>query len=91
MLSVLVHGRDGEGSGLSDQEIRDQVVTLIAAGYETTSAAMGWALYCVGAEPDLQRRLQAEIAAATGGESPTPESLTRMPLLRGVVSETLRL
>lgn len=67
VLSVLVHGRDGTGSGLARQEIRDQMVTLIAAGYETTSAAMGWALYGLGSRPDVMAEARAEIAAHTDG------------------------
>lgn len=91
VLAMLVHGRDGTGSGLSDDEIRDQVISLIAAGYETTSAAMGWLLYAVGARPQLQDRLRSELHEVTAGDPPTADDLARMPLLAATVSETLRL
>lgn len=91
VLATLVHGRDGTGSGLTDQEVRDQVVTLIAAGYETTSAAMGWALYALGGDPGLLGRVRAEVRQVTAGAAPTVEHLPRMPLLSAVVTETLRL
>lgn len=91
VLATLVHGRDGEGSGLSDLEIRDQVVTLIAAGYETTSAAMAWVLYTLAAHPDVLRRARAEVAEVTGGERITLEHLPRLELVDAVVTETLRL
>jgi cytochrome P450 len=91
VLGLLVHGRDGEGSGLTDQEIRDQVVTLVAAGYETTSAAMGWTLYALGGHPRALRRAGAEVAEVIGDRVPTAEDLRSLGYLRAVVSETLRL
>lgn len=91
VLATLVHGRDGSGSGLSDLEVRDQVVTLIAAGYETTSAAMGWTLYALGGRPDLLARVRAEVLEVTGGAAPTMDQLSRLELLSAVVTETLRL
>lgn len=91
VLSVLVHGRDGAGSGLSDQEVRDQVVTLIAAGYETTSAAMGWAIYALAGRPDFLARVRAEVAGVTGGAAPAASQLPQLELLGAAVTETLRL
>lgn len=91
VLATLVHGRDAEGGALTDREIRDQVVTLIAAGYETTSAAMGWILYALGGHPEAMRRARDEVLAVTGGAAPTPEHLRRLPWLSAVVTESLRL
>lgn len=91
VLPMLVHGRDGTGSGLTDQEIRDQAVTMIAAGYETTSAAMGWLVYLLGTHRGWQERARAEVAEVLGGRPPSPEDLPRLPLLRAIVDETLRL
>lgn len=91
VLSTLVHGWDDRGSGLSDLEVRDQVVSLIAAGYETTSGAMAWLVHSVGSDPDLQRRLRAELDAATGGAALTAAALRDLPLLAATVTETLRL
>ena len=88
VLSTLVHGRDDRGSGLSDLEVRDQVVSLIAAGYETTSGAMAWLVHSVGSDPDLQRRLRAELDAATGGAALTAAALRDLPLLAATVTET---
>lgn len=91
VLAVLVRGRDGSRSGLSDLEIRDQVVTLIAAGYETTSAALGWALYGLGGRPDLIERARSEVLDVTGGELPTAEQVGRLKLTDAIISEALRL
>lgn len=91
VLTTLVHGRDGAGSNLSDLEIRDQTVTMIAAGYETTSAAMGWTLYALGGRPDLVERARAEVVEVTAGEPPTVEDLDGLRLLDAIVTEALRL
>ncbi len=56
VLALLVNGRDEDGGGLSDEEVRDQAVTLIAAGYETTSAAMAWAIHLAVTHPAAARR-----------------------------------
>ncbi|MGH3875925.1 MAG: cytochrome P450 [Actinophytocola sp.] len=60
VLAMLVNGRDEDGGGLSDQEVRDQAVTLIAAGYETTSAAMAWAVHLLVTHPEARQRAAAD-------------------------------
>jgi hypothetical protein len=89
VLSWLLEASDPEGDGarLSDQEVRDQVVSLIAAGYETTSAAVGWTVWASLANRGVWERLRAEV----GDEPITPERLRTMAYLDGVVSESLRL
>lgn len=91
VLAILVGGRDGSGSGLTREEVRDQVVTLIAAGYETTSAVMGWALYGLGGRPDALAAAVAQTREVIGGG---PITVEHLPALRGVdavVNEALRL
>ncbi len=91
VLAVLVGGRDGSGSGLSREEVRDQVVTLIAAGYETTSAAMGWALYGLGGRPDALAAAIAQTREVVGEGPVTVEHLPHLTWADAVVSESLRL
>lgn len=91
VLATLVHGRDGDAAGLSDQEVRDQVVTLIAAGHETTSAAAGWMTCQVGTHLQVRDRAAAEVRNVLGGREPTAADLAGMVYLQAVVSETLRL
>lgn len=81
VLTRLIAARDeeGGGGGLSDVEITDQVISLIAAGYETTSAAAGWAMHAMLADPDVGRAVR-ESPSGSGWRYPD-----------GVVSETLRL
>ncbi|WP_082043563.1 cytochrome P450 [Mobilicoccus massiliensis] len=88
---LLVHGRDGQGSGLLEGEIRDQAVTLIAAGYETTSAAMGWILYLLGTHVEWQRRAIAEVDGVLGDRAPEAGDLARLHVVHAIVDEALRL
>ena len=78
---------EGEGTRLTDQEVRDQVVSLIAAGYETTSAAVGWTIWAALANAGVWERLRAEVGALPVDA----ERLRSMTYLDGVVSESLRL
>ncbi|GAB3718714.1 cytochrome P450 [Nocardiopsis nanhaiensis] len=91
VLPLLVHGRDGQGSGLDDQEIRDQVVTMIAAGYETTGAAMGWIVHLLGLHPAWQAQARDEVASVLVERAPGPDDMDRLQLVRAIVSEALRL
>jgi len=88
ILAALVHGRGEDGAELTDEEVRDQAITLIAAGYETTSAAMAWAVHRLLRTAGAWERLRAEVEAAG---PPTASSLAETPYLNGVVQETLRL
>jgi len=89
VLSWLLEASDPEGDGarLTDQEVRDQVVSLIAAGYETTSAAVGWILWAALSNAGVWGRLRAEV----GPDPIDAERLRALPYLDGVVSESLRL
>jgi len=89
VLSWLLAAADpeGEGSHLDDQEVRDQVVSLIAAGYETTSAAVGWTLWAALANPGVWERLRTEV----GEGAVDGERMRTMTYLDAVVSESLRL
>ncbi|OLF18756.1 cytochrome P450 [Actinophytocola xanthii] len=91
VLALLVRGRDGDGGGLTDEEVRDQAITLIAAGYETTSGAMAWAVHALLTHPEVERRAVAELRSVLDGAPPGAEDLARLPYLRAVVSESLRL
>ncbi|SFO95881.1 hypothetical protein SAMN05421810_101522 [Amycolatopsis arida] len=91
VLTSLVHGRDENGAALSDLEIRDQAVTLIVAGYETTSAAMAWAIYSLLSTPGVWERAQHEVREVLGHRPPAAEDLKHLGYLNGVVQETLRL
>jgi cytochrome P450 len=92
VLSALVaaRGEDGE-EALTDLEVRDQVLSVVAAGYDTTSAAAAWLVQALGSHPEVRREVEAEVRAALGGRPPTAEDLRRLPLVEGLVKEVLRL
>lgn len=85
LLGTLLEARDGEGRGLEDREIREIVVTLLAAGHETTALALAWTLHLVALHPEVDARLAEEARTASG--VPTGA----LPLARAAVREALRL
>lgn len=90
VLHDLVHGRDVDGRALTDEEIVDQVITLIIAGHETTSAALSWAVYLLLTNPDAYAAARAEVRDVLGAEAPVAADLTRLAYLGRVVQESLR-
>ncbi|MCI0394012.1 MAG: cytochrome P450 [Chloroflexi bacterium] len=91
VMALLVATKDETGDFLSNLEVRDQVVSLIAAGFDTTSAAMGWAVYAMLKEPAIWERARAEVEQVTGRGPLAVEHLGQLPYLDWVISETLRL
>jgi cytochrome P450 len=89
ILSLLMSARDEEGNPMSDKELRDELMTLLFAGHETTATAMSWALYWTHCYPEIKEKVLQEVA--TLGNNPDTISLTRLPYLSAVCSETLRI
>jgi cytochrome P450 len=90
ILAWLIEAQDADGPGLSDQEVRDQVISLIAAAYDTTSSAIGWIAMRLADDPALRAAVRAEVHEATNGEQLTIEHLPQLRLTAGVVNEVLR-
>lgn len=78
-------------AGLSDALIRDQLLTMLIAGHDTSTALLAWALYLIGRHPEVQAALWAEIDAQLGGAIPTADNIKKLKYLRAVIDETLRL
>jgi cytochrome P450 len=92
ILSLLITARDEDGSGFSDSEIRDQLMTLMFAGHDTSTSTLTFMLYELARHPQVLAQLQAEQDAVLGGQPPTPEQLEReLPYLGMVLDEVLRL
>ncbi|MGO9385508.1 MAG: cytochrome P450 [Mycobacterium sp.] len=91
MLTMLISGRGDEDYALSDNEIRDSIISLITAGYETTSGAMAWAAYTLLTLPGAWDTAADEVHRVLGDRPPTAEDLAALTYLDGVVHETLRL
>ncbi len=92
LLALLLEARDQEtGEGMSDRQLRDEVITLLVAGHETTAVALTWTWYLLARHPHAERALHAELAAVLDGRPPTPEDLPRLTYTRMVLDEALRL
>lgn len=92
LLSLLLSARDEEtGQGMSDKQVRDEVLTLLIAGHETTSNALSWTWYLLSQHPEVERRLRAELDEVLGGNLPTVEHLPDLKYTRMVLEEALRL
>jgi cytochrome P450 len=92
LLTILMLARDAEtGETMSDAQLRDEVMTLMIAGHETTANALSWLWYLLDRHPDEQERLRAELVIATGGRLPAVEDLPQLPRMKAVIQETLRL
>lgn len=85
ILSLLLAARDEQGEGLTDQELRDQLMTLLLLGHETTASSLAWAIYWCYCEGDRLAQLQAEVEGAD------PLTLAGLPYLNAVCQETLRI
>ncbi|GLC37963.1 hypothetical protein PLESTF_000605900 [Pleodorina starrii] len=92
LLTSLLLSRDEDGSGMSDRALRDELMTLLVAGQETSAILLGWAAALLAAHPGVQARAAAEVAAVCGRDAPpTAASVRHMPYLESIVLETLRL
>ena len=92
LLSLLLRARDEEDrTGMTDRQLRDEVMTLMLAGHETTALALSWAWYLLTQHPVADAKLTAELAAVLGGRAPGVADLPRLRYTEMVVSESLRL
>ena len=91
LLTLLLEARDDSGRGMSDRQLRDEIITLFAAGHETTGLALTWMWYLLSQNPRVERRLHRELDTVLGGRRPRYDDLNALPYTRMVVEETLRL
>ncbi|MFF5408421.1 cytochrome P450 [Streptomyces misionensis] len=95
LLSSLLSATDSESQGdsraFTDSEVRDQVVTFLMAGTETTATTVSWALYLLARHPEIQEQVSDEIDEVLKGEAPAFDHLPDLELVDRVITETLRL
>jgi cytochrome P450 len=92
LLSLLLLAQDEEtGERMNDTQLRDEVLTLLLAGHETTAVALTWIWFLLAQHPEVSHRLHHELAEVLGGRIPTIGDLPRLAYTRMVVDETLRL
>jgi cytochrome P450 family 110 len=89
ILTLLMLARDEEDKPMSDQELRDELITLLIAGHETTASSLAWALYWIHSLPEISEKLEAELATLTPDFD--PNAIAQLPYLNAVCQETLRL
>jgi cytochrome P450/ferredoxin len=91
ILGMLADTKDEAGAGLTDEEINDEVLTLLMAGHETTATTLAWALHHLAANPAAQQRLFEELSGSFPEGVVDPDRARKLPYLSAVVNETLRL
>jgi cytochrome P450 len=93
LLSMLIASRDEEGdhSQMSDEQLRDEVLTIFLAGYETVANALAWTWLLLGQNPEAEARMHAEIDAVLQGRAPTLEDLPLLKYTEMVFAESMRL
>ncbi len=89
LLSALALAEDADR--LPDAELREQALTLLLAGHETTANALAFALHLLARDPELDARVHAEVATVLGGREAGAADLPRLEVCRGVIAEALRL
>jgi cytochrome P450 len=91
-LSLLLHQTDAETGGrMSDEQLRNEAVTLLLAGHETTANALTWTWYLLSRHPEARRRVQAEVAEVLAGRPPVAAELSRLEYTTRVLQEAMRL
>jgi cytochrome P450 len=92
LLDRLIAARDSEtGIGMTDHEIRDEVVIIFLAGHETTAVALTFVWYLLSQHPDAEAKLAAELQSVLGGRAPAHADLANLPYTRMVIEESMRL
>ncbi len=92
LMSMLLMSEDSEGGGtMGDAQVRDEAVTLLLAGHETTANALTYCWYLLSQNPEAEAKLHAELDAALGNRPPSMEDLPKLPYTEMVFSEALRL
>ncbi len=92
LLSLLLDARDDNtGEAMSPTEIRDELMTFILAGHETTANALVWTLMLLSRHPEARERMLAEVDSVLGGRTPTADDVELLPWTHAVIQEAMRL
>lgn len=91
LLGVLLAAQDDDGSRMSDQQLRDEAITLFLAGHETTALTLAHALYLLSKHPEVERKLHAELASVLGDRLPTADDVRSLVYVDRVLKESMRL
>jgi cytochrome P450 len=91
LLSLLLLAHDEDGTPMTDEQVYDEVVTLLSAGIETTALALAWLFHELARHPEVERRVHEEADRVLAGRRVTFDDYQKLTYLRQVINETLRL
>ena len=92
LLSMLMRVRDDEtGESMNDRQLRDESLTILTAGHETTAIALSWTWYLLSRHEEIERKLQDELSTVLGGRAPTFEDLPNLKYSLMIIEEAMRL
>jgi cytochrome P450 len=91
LLAMLMGAMDEDGTQMTPKQLRDETMTLFLAGHETTALTLSWTWYLLSENPLAEARLHEELQNVLGGRAPQVADLERLPYLKAVISEVLRL
>ncbi len=89
ILTLLMLATDEEGNPMTDEELHDELITLLIAGHETTASSLTWALYWIHYLPEVEEKLRFQLSNL--GENASLEDIAKLPYLNAVCCETLRI
>lgn len=91
LLDVMLASAEAEGTASARQRLRDDMMTLVLAGHETTATALSWVFHLLAQHPDVEDRVAAEIEVVLDGRVPTAADLGALSYTEAVINETMRL
>jgi cytochrome P450 len=91
ILSLMIHTKDDDGKPLSDRAVRDEVITMLMAGHETTGTALSWAVERILSMPEVHAKIESELQSVTGGGPLMPQHMPKLEYLQAAIEETHRL
>lgn len=91
LLQTLIDARDEHGSRMTDDQLRDEIMTLFLAGHDTTANALSWTWYLLAQNPPVEEKLYGELRSVLGGRPPSTADLPRLPYAEMVIKESMRI
>ena len=91
LLSMLLLAQDEDGAGMTDEQVRDEALTIFLAGHETTANALTWTWYLLSQNPECEARFHREVDTVLGGAAPTLDDFARLPYTEMIFAEAMRM